>query len=861
MTVLKKKQGAFTWPSITYGLLLFILATFSASQTLAEESEELEAESEEEFIGKIDVVATGTRLRTRSVHDSPAPIDIIRSEELRNQGSSDLVDLVRNVVPSFNVNTQPISDASTLVRPINLRGLPSDHTLVLVNGKRRHRASVIHWNSGNGAAEGAQGPDISVIPAIALKRLEVLRDGASAQYGSDAIAGVMNFILKDDAEGGALEVKYGQYSEDSNESAYTIAGNIGLPFTSRGFVNASFEYSEADDTDRSQQRSDAATLIEAGNMDVKDPVQLWGSPEINDDLKTFFNLGLELDDSKEFYMFGNYASKEVDGGFYFRNPGILGGGRKGVFVDSSGVNHLIGDLNPGDSVDCSTAVDLENYGGLPDYMGNEDVCYTHLEKFPGGFVPRFGADMEDASLVAGLRGELDNGFSYDLSASFGYNDADFFLYNTLNSSMGRASPTSFDPGDYTQTEYSFNADFSYPVEIESFASDLNVSSGLEYRVEDFEITAGETASWEEGELVDQGFSPGSNGFPGFSPDIAGDWERENYAAYLDLEADVTDNWLVGAAMRFEDFEDFGSTTNGKLSTRFDISDRIALRATWSTGFRAPTPGQTNASNISTTCKNLPLGGCELVNEGVIPANSAAAQKVGASEPDEEEATNWGIGLVFRGQNWGMTIDYFNIEVDDRIALSRDFQLNDEQRAELVAEGFTGAVDLRDFRFYTNGLDTETKGVDVVISHSREWAAGVTDLNLAYNYTDTEVSDHDPDFLNPARIKEIEENLPDSRMNITANHKMGDWRFMLRYNWTDEWFDGEAGETFDDYWTLDAEAGYSLNNGLTLLVGGTNVTDETPDKTADPGAIGTRYSQFAPLGSNGAFYYGRITYDF
>ncbi len=855
MAVLKKKR-AFTWSTITYGLLFFILVTFSAAQTSV-------AESEEEFIGEIDVVATGTRLRTRSVHDSPAPIDIIQGENIRNQGASDLADLVRNIVPSFNVNTQSIADASTLVRPINLRGLPSDHTLVLVNGKRRHRASVIHWNSGNNASKGAQGPDISVIPTIALERMEVLRDSASAQYGSDAIAGVMNFILKDDAEGGALEVKYGRYNEDSSENAYTVTGNIGLPFTSRGFVNASFEYSEADETDRSSPRNDAVELIEAGNEYVDPVPQNWGSPEVNDDLKTIINLGLELDDSKEFYMFGNYASKEVDGSFFFRNPGVLGGGRVGVFVDSSEMTHLIGNLNPGGGIDCNTVVSLHDYGGVPEYNGFEDTCYTHLSRFPGGFTPRFGADIEDASLVAGLRGELDNGFSYDLSASFGYNDADFFLYNTLNSSLGEASPTSFDPGDYTQTEYSFNADFSYPVAVDGFASDLNVAGGLEYRVEDFEITAGDTASWEEGELFDQGFSVGSNGFPGFSPDISGDWDRENHAAYLDMEADVTDNWLVGVAVRFEDFEDFGTTTNGKLSTRFDVTDRLGLRATYGTGFRAPTPGQSNASNISTTCVSDGVGGCKLVNQGTIPANSAVAQEVGASELGEEESTSWGAGVVFQGQNWGITIDYFNIEVDDRIALSRAYTLTPEEKEKLIAEGVTGAGDLSEFRFFTNDLDTENKGFDVVMNYSGEWFRnGITDLSLAYNYTDTKVKSYTPGVLNENRIKELEESLPEKRLNVTATHRTGDWRFLLRYNWTDDWYDGDIDKaTYDGYWTVDAEASYSFNNGLTLMVGGTNVTDETPDRSVIEDVVGQRYNSYAPLGFNGAFYYGRLVYDF
>ena len=841
---------------LVYGSLLCFLVA-GGTQVLAE------GHGEEESLGQIDVIATGTRIKTRSVHESPAPIDIVDTEELRGQGTSDVADLVRNIVPSFNVNTQSIADASTLVRPINLRGLPSDHALVLVNGKRRHRASVIHWNSGNNASKGAQGPDISVIPAIALDRVEILRDGASAQYGSDAIAGVMNFILKDDANGGTFEAKYGQYDEESSENLYVLTGNIGLPIANRGFINASFEYGEADETDRSSPRTDALDLIMAGNSRVNPVPQNWGSPEVESDLKTFFNLGMELGDNKELYSFGNYASKEVEGSFFFRNPGTLGGGREGVFVDSgdAGGNHLIADLTG--NCDKDAARGQISADGRVGSGFDTTNCFSFNQRFPGGFTPRFGADVEDVSVVAGLRGDLDNGFSYDLSASWGQNDADFFIYNTVNASLGPDSPTSFDPGDYTQTEYHINADFSYPVEVASLASDLNIAGGLEYRVEDFKINAGEDNSWIQGPYTTDGYSTGSNGFPGFSTDISGDWDRENYAMYLDMETNVTDRWLIGAALRYEDFDDFGSTTNGKLSTRFDVTDQLGLRATFSTGFRAPTPGQSNASNISTSCIANEEGGCTLVNQGTIPSNSAVAQAVGASELEEEESTNWGAGLVFQGQNWGITIDYFNIEVDDRIALSREFSLTDEQKQRLIAEGVTGARDLKEFRFFINDLDTENEGVDVVVSHTREWdSAGVTDFSLAYNYTDTKVKSYTPGILDTNRIKELEDSLPQRRFNATAIHQKGDWQFLLRYNWTDDWYDGDIDEsTYDSYWTMDTEVNYFFNDNITMVVGGTNFTDETPDKSTLEDAVGQRYNSYAPLGFDGAFYYARLMYKF
>jgi iron complex outermembrane receptor protein len=270
-----------------------------------------------------EIVTTGTRAQARSVEDSPAPVDVLGGEYFRNQGDTDLQNLVRNIVPSYNVNVQPISDAATVVRPANLRGLAPDHTLVLINGKRRHRAAVIYW-LGNGVANGAQGPDISMIPSIALKQVEVLRDGAAAQYGSDAIAGVMNFILKDDAEGLTVEGKWGQYQEGDGDK-YSVAANLGLPLTDAGYANFSFEYGESDPTSRSVQRDDAAALIAAGNTDVLNPAQIWGSPLIEDDMKFWGNLGLDLGGGGFAYAFGNYSKKFVDGGFYFRNPNTRSG--------------------------------------------------------------------------------------------------------------------------------------------------------------------------------------------------------------------------------------------------------------------------------------------------------------------------------------------------------------------------------------------------------------------------------------------------------------------------------------------------------------------------------------------------------
>jgi len=424
-----------------------------------------------------EVITTGTRSRARSVEDSPAPVDVLTGDYFSNQGDTDLVNLIRNIVPSYNVNAQPISDAATIVRPANLRGLAPDHTLVLINGKRRHRAAVIYW-LGNGVADGAQGADISAIPSIALKQVEVLRDGAAAQYGSDAIAGVMNFILKDSAEGISLEAKVGEYSEGDGQ-AYSIAGNIGLPLGDDGFANFSFEYGEADATDRSIQRDDAAGLIAAGNTAVANPAQIWGSPEITNEIKIFANLGLDMGNGTSAYAHGNYATKHVDGGFYFRNPNTRGA----VFSGDSGETLLIGDMleAAGGAPGAANCPEVEITNNVPDPVALAAVfadpnCFSFQEMFPGGFTPRFGGDVTDVALAAGVRGEMDNGIRWDVSAGAGMNDVDFFINNTVNASLGPATPTEFNPGDYTQVEQMFNIDFGY-----SPTDSTNIAFGAEWR--------------------------------------------------------------------------------------------------------------------------------------------------------------------------------------------------------------------------------------------------------------------------------------------------------------------------------------------------------------------------------------------
>ena len=402
-----------------------------------------------------ELVVIGTRAEARTVTESLVPVDVIGADEFVQQGGPDLLSQLRNVVPSFNVNRQPIADAATIIRPANLRNLAPDHTLVLVNGKRRHRDAVISW-IGGGVADGSQGADISVIPSIALKQVEVLRDGASAQYGSDAIAGVLNFTLKDAPSGGSVEVRAGTYQGGDIEGrgpdgqSITYAGNVGMPLGENGFANLSFEYGNSDPTDRSVQRGDASALIAAGNTAVRNPAQIWGSPEERNNAKFFGNFGKLVGESTQVYAHTNYASRKVTGGFFFRNPNTRGA----VFSDDGGQTLLIGDaLDARDgildgSANCPVVPIVDH---VPDQaalgrVSSDPNCFSFQELFPGGFTPNFGGFYIDNSLVGGMRGQLASGLSWDASVSVGTSEVDFFINNTVNASLGPDTPTAFKPG-------------------------------------------------------------------------------------------------------------------------------------------------------------------------------------------------------------------------------------------------------------------------------------------------------------------------------------------------------------------------------------------------------------------------------
>lgn len=816
-----------------------------------------------------EIVTTGSRVKARSTTETPAPVDVISASELTNQGDTDVANLLRNSVPSYAVNDQPISDAATLVRPANLRGMAPDHTLLLVNGKRRHRAAVITW-LGNGISNGSQGPDAAAIPAMALKNVEVLRDGAAAQYGSDAIAGVINFNLKDASEGSTISLRAGEYS-DGDGQALTFSANTGMELGSNGFVNVTFEYGSADATSRSEQRDDAQGLIDAGVQGVPDPAMIWGRPIVDDDMKLFVNFGADLGGDTEMYGYTNYNSKNVDGGFFYRNPT----NRPGVFADGDG-NLLVADTTADMSGNCGQYA-VPYSASVVAGLVADDNCFNFNETIPGGFTPRFGGKVIDQSFLFGLKGETDGGLGWDVSTYYGKSKADFHINNTVNASLLDKTPRNFDPGYYQQVDMNLNADFTY-----STSDTLNWAFGAEYRTEEFTVGAGQEESFIDGGYGNQGFSTSSNGFPGFPSATSGVFERSNYAAYIESEWDASDDLLLQAAMRFEDFEDFGTTTNYKLGLNYRLTEDMGVRATYSTGFKAPTPGQSNTSNTSTE-----LSAGVLVNNGTIPATSAVALRNGGAPLKPEDATNMTFGVFATVGEFDITVDYFDIDVEDRLNLSSEVELTDADVADLIAEGVPGAGDLRRFRFFTNDFDTNTSGFDVVISTTTESAWGSTVWNLAYNQTKTEVTDYNTATIDAQRIKQIEDTTPEVRWNLSANHMMDAWRVMARVSFYDEWFDqfecdvfssgcsdevtaNPSAYTFDSEFVVDLEVEYNFTDSSSLLIGANNIFDNSGQKAADmhglgfntaTAAVGNTYSTFAPMGFSGAFYYANYRYSF
>ncbi len=800
------------------------------------------------------------RAEARSATDSPVPVDVLKADDLKSQGSTDIIEALSTIVPSLTASREPISDAATLVRPINLRALPSDHTLVLVNGKRRHRGAVV-GEFVSGINRGAQGVDITPLFGASLKQVEVLRDGAAAQYGSDAIAGVINYQLITDPEVRDLSV---QYSKSYIGDGVTIeaAGAIGAKIGDGGFLTFAFEVKDQDATSRGVQdgagSTGGATGLAAAGFPVANPVVVWGQPNVKDDYKFTVNSAIPVGDS-ELYLFGNYSTRKVDGSFFYRNParrqGVFASGANALFADTTGA----GGCPVGPLPTASFAAAQAFINGAP------ANCFSFFSRFPGGFTPRFGGTVNDFSGTAGFRGKFDSGFTYDFSAGIGRNALDYRITNTINASLGPDSPTSFDLGSQIQKEIVANADFAYPVNI-GLASDLNIAFGVQYHDDSFEITEGELDSYRVGRFITQGFSAGANGFQGFSPEVAGLFNRNSIGAYVDLDVDVTDAFVLSGAARYEKFSDFGSTFNGKISGLYKLTEDIAVRGSASTGFRAPTLGQANLQRSATQ-----FAAGQLVELLVVSSTNPIAVAFGGGQIKPEKSKNFSLGATATLGRLNLTVDYFNIKVADRIGQT-SANLTAADRARLVAQGIPEAATISAVNFFVNDFSTKTQGVDVVANLPFSSSIGDTSLTLAVGYNDTKVTSRGR-TINDSRVRELEDSVPALRSTFSVAHNVGIFNGLVRVNYYSKTFENLFNDetvpiTSPSLFIIDAEIGAKFADHFKISVGAKNLFDTYPkewslggDTGRTPGFLGAIYPLNHPAGFNGGSYYIRLSTDF
>jgi iron complex outermembrane receptor protein len=907
------KKPPIAWIVLTTSL--FAYTALSASSAIAQVSAD-------EVIDEVKVIVTiGTRRAGRTNINAAMPIDVFSREDLDSISSDDMLDTIEKLVPSFIV---PLGggDGGNFVRPALLRGLSADKVLVLVNGKRRHRSPLVKLSG-----DGAHGPDLATIPSIAVQSIEVLRDGASALYGSDAIAGVINYNLRNAADGGELRLQTGMYTAE-NESGYLLAFNQGFSFAGNGFINISAEISDNDETSRGtyysrggftpvevaqvsgffdhdlnpatpdQERfgpdalteiydpSGALITIARGSDDIPDDidtryadnlrfasvsdnelVQIWGEPD-RDAIRTFINAGFDLANGSQLYGWANYSDSNANVDFFHRPP------------------------------DNSVLAPLRTENG---------EIYNPRSLYPASFTPRFAGNVVDLGLTGGIKGEFNNGMSYDFGGRWGKSTIKYTIYNTLNPSLGQATPTSFRPGDLVSDETAFNADFAIPIDV-GFASDLNVAFGFEYRDEGYELVEGDLQSHEVGHyalpdpfnfeidaeeaaagqnggsvgcfIPGPQFDPanlchpedpihnavaiGSNGFVGYGPETASAYNRDSWAVYLDLEADISDRFMASLAGRYEDFSDFGSNFSFRLATRLQVNDTVSLRASAGTGFRAPTPGQISSTSVQTgIVDGLPVA------RGHFPSEHPVAQFFGAAPLQAETSTQFTIGVAAQPNDaFTLTLDYYFIALDDRFWTSSNFDAGPAQDA-----GIPGAENIEAIKFFVNDLDTETSGLDLVASYNVDWSSGNTLFSIAANVNDSKVtrrtdrqtdpSDPTPEyFVRDSDVYRIEKGDPEFRAYVTARHSWADsFSASLRGSWFGDYqfsnssftrFETMKGKTF---WDFDVT--WDVNDALSVTLGGNNIFDEYPGPPPSfRTCCGEPVHTSTVMGWQGSYYYVR-----
>ena len=791
------------------------------------------------------VVVTGTRVADRSVTDTAVPVDIITADTLQNAGVTEINQALSVALPSFNFPRPGLADGTDTIRPATLRGLAPDQTLVLINSKRRHSSALVNVNGTIG--RGAAAVDLNTIPTGGVQAIEVLRDGASAQYGSDAIAGVINVRLREAREGGEVTVSYGV--RDSNYSIPTGSAPTGANWTAPGLI--------------SQDRSDGETTTVSG----------WAGFGLGAD--GFLTLSLEYKDQERTERDGYDVRQQyplVNGAFDPREATI---NRFNAWYGEPQVEQLTlfanfgSELASGGSLYGWASYQLRDAKSAGFYRRALDARNT-ISIYPDGFLPIIAPEVTDYSAALGTTWQWGD-WDMDASVVLGMNEMMYTIENTLNASLGASSKTVFDAGGFDYQQTVLNVSGVRQIDVGAFASPLNIAVGLEARREAYSITAGEPDSYRNGNPTK---ASGSQVFPGFQPNDVVDESRNATGVYIDFEANLTEQLLGSAAVRAEDYSDFGSNVSGKIALRYDFTESFALRGSVQNGFRAPSlPQQYFAATSTNFISGVPF------DIKTFPVTDPRAAALGAVPLDAEESVNYSLGAVAQLGPVSLTVDAYWIELDDRIVLSENLT-QAQVRNYLTGLGFIG---VSGGRFFVNGVDTETEGVDIVLN----WPistdnSGRFDVTLVANFNDTKVtrvpplsqtlaalfpSSAVPPLFGRINVLTFEEGNPKNKFAANLNWSRGPIAATLRATRYGEVF-VPGGTPATDFnlgakTLTDLEVRYDINEMVRLAVGADNVTDEYPD--ALPASLNstgnTPYSNYSPFGRSGRFVYGRMSVKF
>jgi iron complex outermembrane receptor protein len=767
--------------------------------------------------------------------EKAVPVDVIPQERIESVASAETNQILQKLSPSFNFPRPTISDGSDTVRPATLRGLGPDQVLVMMNGKRRHASALV--NANNTVGRGSSGVDLNAIPSSAIENIEILRDGAAAQYGSDAIAGVINLVMKSSPEPLKVDLKAGSTTHEDGE-LLNIAVSGGWAI-GRGALFVAGEHRTRYDTNRANpDRRDQIVNGDALNNIIKQPNTHWGDSYARD-LMVFsnFNLPITADGKQIFYAFGGYSVRHGSAGGNYRR-----------------------------------AIDANNWPTV----------------YPLGFLPLIEPRVADTAVTTGVRGQLATWF-YDLSAAYGRNTLAFYVTDSINASLGPTSQTRFYAGTLGDKQLTGNLDLSRQYSV-GLAGPLNVAVGAEFRRDSFDEHAGEPASYINGGKPNQfggRAAAGAQVFPGFQPSNEVDVSRNSKAVYVDLEGDVHAKVRLGVAGRYENFSDFGSTTNGKVTARFSPVKEWIFRASASTGFRAPSLNQGYWSAISTNFIPNSQGVVEGVQVGTFRVNAPIARALGATDLRPEKSDNLSAGIVWQPlANLELTADYFHINIDDRIVYSGNF--NQDLLKPILEPFGVGGV-----RFLTNAIDTETNGYDLVGNYHRPLLGGRIDLSAAYSNNKTDVTKVQPTpgplsafgatLFDRQELRRFECGQPRDNIRLLQSWTREGWGATFRESRYGDYCSLTLG-TFDDQtypaaWVTDTELSYRWNR-YTFAVGAENLFDAFPARnhlwrngtgpgTPLPGILaqqagtgGTNsYPINAAFGMNGRFVYTRVTFRF